>query len=477
MAFWFWFALGVDLILVPLAIASVLRSRREPTAMLAWVVAIIAFPFIGIVLYILLGENRVRRRAERRRRRDLRQIAEYVRWSKRSAPVAAAADLDPELAQIEQISRKLALIPAVGGNEVTCYAEAEATYGALEAAIHDARHHLHLEYYIWQPDQTGRHFRDLLIAAARRGVEVRVLLDAVGSWKLGRSFLAPLTDAGVRVSMFLPILGTRRRWSPHLRNHRKLVVADGHTAFLGSQNIGDEYRGRLKKLSPWYDSHIRIRGPAATLVQQVFAEDWLFSAHESLLEERYFQPPPARGSAVVQIVPTGPDSEFNVLTQILFAAVSAARDSIQIATPYFVPDPATAAVLQYAAHRGVRVRLVIPTRTDAKLVLWAGRSFYPELVQAGVEIREYDSGVVHSKIATIDDRWSLLTSANMDIRSFRLNFEITALIYDASVSRELAGVIARYCSHARAVGLREVYGRSLGEQLLIGGARLFSPLL
>ena len=456
------------------AIVAVLRGRREPMAMLAWIFAILTLPFLGSFLCWMLESTRVHRKASRRRRR----VAHLMTiLSRRAADRVQTVELPEDLRSLEQLSKRLCQMPATHGNEVRIYQEAGVTYAALEAAIRNAEHHVHLEYYIWQPDDTGRHFRDLLVEKARAGVECRLLLDAVGCWRLTRRFLKPLTDAGCRVAFFMPIYGTRRRLSMHLRNHRKIAVIDGRTAFVGSQNVGDEYLGRLKKLCPWTDTHMRVVGPAVLFLQQTFAEDWSMATRESLLDETYYPDPRLAGASVVQILPTGPARDVSPLNQIVFAAVSTARSDILIETPYFVPDAATRMALIHACYRGVRVRLVLPTRSNYFLVLWAGRSFYPELLDAGVEIYEYDAGMLHSKIVTVDERWCMLGTANMDVRSARLNFEVTALLYDKAVTRQLVDTIGAHCDAARRIHAREIWQWSLPAQLCAGVARLFTPLL
>lgn len=475
--------IAAELIIVPTTIISILRSRKEPMSMLAWIFAVLLLPFLGPLLFVLMGSDRVRRKAGKRRRRVVHLIESIDREAvsrARARPADAPDDplLPPDLAMVEQLSRRLVEIPAVAGNEVRVYGEAEETYGGLEVAIRAAREHVHLQYYIWQADETGRHFRDLVIEKAREGVECRVLLDSVGCIGLRRSFYQPMLDAGVKIGWFLPLTPfNNKRWSPHLRNHRKIAVTDCETAFVGSQNIGDEYRGRLKKLSPWYDTHMRVRGPAALFLQQVFAEDWVFATGEQLTGDEFFHPPSRPGDTTVQIVPTGPDQTAAVLGQLIFSAVSEAKSSIRIVTPYFVPDPPLRAALAHACYSGVRVQLVLPTKSDNWLVLWAGRSFYRELLDEGVEIYEYDAGMLHSKIVTIDDRWCMIGSANMDVRSFRLNFEITALIYDEKVALELSNEIEMRCARSRRVDRGEAWNRGLGGQLAEGTARLFAPLL
>jgi cardiolipin synthase len=473
-------AVALHAALALLVVVSVLRRRKEPMSMLAWIFAAVTLPFLGAALYGLLSTTRVRRKVSRRRRRVAHLMArlnERAALRTRGLQERLAVDLPEDLHAVEQIGFRVGQMPATAGNVVRVYAEANATYAALEEAIRGAQRHIHMVYYIWQPDETGRYFRDLLVEKARQGVECRLLLDAVGCWRLTRRFTQPLLLAGCRVAFFMPLYPLRRRFSPHLRNHRKIAIFDGRVAFLGSQNIGDEYRGRRKRLSPWYDTHLRVEGPATLFLQQTFAEDWAFATHESLTDDAYFPNPECVGDSVVQVLPSGPAEEASSLGQVVFAAVSTARESIRIATPYFVPSAGLRMALTHARYRGVRVRLVLPTRSDLPFVLWAGRSFYPELLDAGVEIYEFDGGMLHSKIVTVDDRWCMLGTANMDIRSFRLNFEITALLYDRRVTAELSAAIERHCEHARRIRPRDVWKRAWPLQLFEGAARLFAPLL
>lgn len=463
-----------------IAIGSLLRQRKDPVAMLAWVFAVLAVPIFGVWIYWTIGANRQFSR-NRRKRRRLKDLTDQVRasaelkWGK--AEVASLLQNAPDVLSVARLTSALTDQPPTRDNNVEIFQEANATYTALEDSIRRAKHHIHLLYYIWQPDETGRHFRDLLIARARAGIEVRVLLDAVGSWALRDSFFEPLRAAGGRVAFFAPLLLPRRYLNVQMRNHRKIVVVDGQTALTGSQNIGDEYRGRLKALSPWIDSHLRVTGPAALFLQQTFVEDWIAATHEQLAGDHYFPQPPRAGTSIVQIVPTGPDLNSRPLEQILLAAMATARRTIRIATPYLVPNETLITAFRHATLRGVRVEMVLPTRTDAPLVLWAARSFYSELLDAGVEIYEFDLGVLHSKFVTVDDRWCLFGSANMDIRSFRLNYEISALIYDEQVVGELSASIRGFCGQSRRITPRNTYRRTARQEWIEGAARLFSPLL
>lgn len=462
------------------AIISILRHPREPRAMLTWIMALLLLPGVGLVLFILLGEPRQQRHRRRRHRR---------RWQLEAAalgrddafrphhPAHLSQAISLEERRLMDLAEQLAAYPASRGNQVTIYYDAEETYQAIQSAIASAKSHIHLEYYILQPDDTGRAVRDLLIAKAREGVRCRLLLDFVGCWRLGRRFLGPLRAAGVQVAFALPVIPWRGRVRANYRNHRKIAVIDGRIGFTGSQNIGDEYRGRRAKLGPWRDTHMKIVGPAVHQLQEVFVQDWHYTTREDLVTGECFPPPETAGTHIVQMVPSGPDQEAPVMHQLLFAAVSSARSSICVITPYFVPDTSMIMAFQSASYRGVEVRLVIPARTDHPTILWAGRSYYDELDRAGVEIYEHDNTVLHSKVVIVDQSWAMVGSANMDERSFRLNYELTVILYSDDLASELYRDFEDLRARSRRIQAGDITARSFAESLLLGLSRLASPLL
>jgi len=463
-----------------LAVEHILRHRRDPRGMLAWILALLFLPVIGVVLFLLIGHEPIQRKVRKRQRRRRRIEAALAARSEELAREHAAAGepgLDAEQQALIRMACKLGETVATCGNAVDIYHDAEQVFLTMALAIESARAHVHLEYYIFQEDETGIAMRDLLVRKAREGVEVRLLLDAVGSWRMRRAFVRSFKDSGVRVEFFLPWRPRQRRLNLNCRNHRKLVVIDGEVGFTGSQNIGDEYLGRKKKYGPWRDTHMRLRGPAVIQLQEVFVEDWNFAAGENIAARRYFPPQNAAGRQVVQVVPSGPDRRPNVLHQLLLAAVGDADRDVSLLTPYFVPDHAMVLALESAAYRGVPVRLLIPARSDHRFVLWAGRSYYDELLEAGVEIYEYDEGMLHSKVVVIDGRWAMVGSANMDVRSFRTNFELTTLLYDAGLARELQADFDQLRAASRRVMAADVSAWSYGQTLAAGVARLATPLL
>lgn len=482
MPIWFWPTLtGLNYAFATGVIIVVLRRRKQPAATLAWILAIYVMPFVGSMLYLLIGDTRIERHVRRRRRRrdviapTLARQTEGIE-SRHAGP--GGADLDPRIVGLARIATKVGGEPPSAGNDVTVFHDAERTFLSLSLAIEAAESHVHLEYYIFQPDDTGRAIGDLLIDKAGQGVRCRMLLDAVGCWNMPRAMIRRLEGAGVEVAFFLPVGLNARLFRLNCRNHRKLVVIDGRIVYTGSQNVGDEYLGRKRRYGPWRDTHLRIVGPAAAQAQEIFVEDWHFATRRDIAGDEGLFPDVAKsGDSVVQFVASGPDRHRGALHVLLLSAVAAADRSITIITPYFVPDMGMIVALKAAALRGVRVQLLIPSRSDSRIVVWAGRSYYADLIQSGVEIYEFDDGMLHSKVVVIDEHWSLVGSANMDIRSFNINFEITGLLYDQALSRDLAADFAALRARARRITPDNLSDRRFGQSIVLGMARLASPLL
>jgi cardiolipin synthase len=477
---WFWLLVAVHETAVVAAVVTVLRWRKEPRSMLAWILAVRLLPVAGILFFMLFGEPRGGwHHLRRRRRRKRLEAALAHKWGAFQQQHRASQLLcaDPVLKEFMHLTKRLGGHIAAPGNAVRIFHDAEETYAAIEEAIDEARSHVHMEYYIFQPDETGQDVRDRLIRKAREGVRCRLLLDYIGCWNLSRRFVRPMLDAGVDVAFAMPVIPWHGRWRVNYRNHRKVVVVDGRIGFTGSQNIGDEYRGRLARFGRWRDTHLMIEGPGVHHLQEVFIEDWHYTTREDLVKDEYFPLPGPAGEHAVQLLPSGPGQHVRVLHHLLFAAVSAARSSVSVITPYFVPDAAMVLALQSACYRGVRVRLLIPTTTDHRIVLFAGRSYYPELMEAGVEIFEHDATMLHSKVMIIDQAFALVGSANMDERSFRLNFELTVMLYSPTLTEALYKDFEVLTTRSRRIRPDHLGKPSFAREVKMGLARLASPLL
>lgn len=451
-------------------ILRLLHYRFEPGPMLVWLLVLMFIPFAGALLYARLGENQVMLRAQRKRGSWVRTPLSATEWALDTESLGSfksAAD----------VGVKLADSPVTGENNVEICSDSNEIHEAWLEAIRGAKTSLHLEYYIWMADDTGAEIRDVVVARAKEGVTCRVIVDAVGSIKMPEEFLTPFHEAGVEFAYFLPLANWKRRWSPHLRNHRKLLIVDGTTGYIGSQNVSDDDRGRNPDFSPWHNLHLEVRGPAVRHMEAVFLDDWAFAAGERI--DHFPEPAPAPSNAGrrVQILATGPDCQQHVLERMLLEALNNAERTIDIATPYFVPSPLLRMAILQASLRGARVRIVVTSLTDEKLALYAGRSYYAELLDEGVEIYEYAAGLLHTKLVVVDGLWAMAGSANMDYRSLRLNYEVSALLYDAEPARALADIVGVFCQDARRIEQADLDAKHLRQILLEGAARVLSPQL
>jgi cardiolipin synthase len=468
------------LLLVPV----VLLQRKEPSSTVAWILTLIFLPGAGAVLFLMFGRDRVRIPLRGKPTTD-RELGEklspaFGRGAHPPPPsvVDASVDETPVLRDIFHVTAALAGAEPTHGNKVDLLVDGDDTYAALEQAIDRAEHHVFAEYYLVRRGKTADWFRDLLVRAAKRGVRVKLLIDGYGSFWISRRFLRPLRRAGAEIVFFLP--ARLILFQPmNLRNHRKIVVVDGKVAFTGGINIGDEYRGIG---GIWRDTHLRIEGPAVLPLLLVLAQDWRFAARAEIAKAEIDRArhAPAAGGATVAIVRSGPDiagPERETIHRVLFAAITSARESVYITTPYFVPDRSMLVALQTAALRGVDVRILFPSKSNHPFVFQAGRSFYEDLLLSGVQIFEYGPGMIHSKTMVVDGTVSLVGSANMDIRSFRLNFEVHSVIHEPAVAERLARCFHDDLELSRRIVLAEFRARSIGWKALESAARLLSPLM
>jgi cardiolipin synthase len=468
----FW---AIALLLVPF----VLVRRKEPSSTIAWILTLVLLPPIGVTLFLLFGRDRVRLPAKRKREIDAIVRAQVA--ALRDEPAADRTShlmlASPFERSLFRVAQGLSHLHATSGNRADVLVEGDATYEAIGVAIDGARHHVHAQYYLIRNDATGSWFRDRLVAAAKRGVTVRLLMDGFGCFALGRGWRRPLREAGVLVADFLP-MRTVLLQPVNLRNHRKIVIVDGNVAFTGGFNIGDEYRGQMPGVGTWRDVHLRIEGPAAAELQRVFFQDWAFATRETISPEDYFpREPDACGSATIAIVPSGPDTRTEAIHRLFFGAIVGAQREILVTTPYFVPTESIMVAMELAALRGVDVKLILPGRSNHSVTFHAGRSFYAQLLDAGVDILEYQPGIVHAKTLVADSQVALVGSANMDMRSFRLNFEVHALVHDETTAAKLHDSFEDNAAKSRGVPKSEWDARRWTLRVKEGASRLVSPLL
>ncbi|MGH7995569.1 MAG: cardiolipin synthase [Opitutaceae bacterium] len=467
-----WIVLGADLLSVATIPSVLVRRSRRPLAALSWILVLLAIPLGGLLAWWLLGRTHLQRPARKRKRTRRRMDAEHP-------------ELPPHPQEVPQIFREVlpfalqgdqrrtqGVFPPAEATGVQVFADGAEAYAAFEAAIAQARTEIRALYYIWQPDETGRRIAAALAARARAGVAVRILVDEVGSRGFLRLLAKPLRAAGAEVAGFLP--ASFRPWAPtfNFRNHRKLLLVDGRWAFTGGMNIGREYE------RDWSDQCIRLSGPALRSLDEVFQEDWFFATNRSLDDlPGHEEPGPPHPRAVCVVIASGPDRMERRVHDGFFMAIMSARRRIWLTTPYFVPDASVLDALRAAAMRGVDVRILAPRRNDVRLVTLASRSCYEPLLQAGVRVFEYLPRFQHTKNLLVDDELAVIGSANVDTRSFRLNFELACFLASRELNRTFGALFEEGLSRSQEVRPAELSQRSLFEKCLESAANLLSPLL
>ncbi|MGD2076111.1 MAG: cardiolipin synthase [Gammaproteobacteria bacterium] len=468
------------LIELALIVRVLLRPHRQPASRIAWIVVITALPVVGILAYLLFGEVNIGRRRVARRRRIIKEISDLF--------AVAAEDQDnlaPKVAQhyahLFRVGESISRMGPVGGNAAQLLADSNAAIDAMVADIDAAEDHVHLLFYIWLPDHNGCRMVEALQRAARRGVRCRAMADDLGSRLMIRSpHWQAMRDAGVRVAAALPVGNPLLRpltGRIDLRNHRKIVVIDGRITYCGSQNCADpEFRIKAR-YAPWVDIMLRFEGPIAAHNQRLFASDWLSHVEEDL--DGLLRRPVAalRPGFTAQVIGTGPTVRYSAMPELFESLIYNARRELLITTPYYVPDESMQSALCAAAYRGVETTIVFPARNDSWVVAAASRSYYAELLAAGVQIYEYPAGLLHSKTLTLDGEMGLIGSANMDRRSFDLNYENNILFHDQALTADVRRRQQQYIAGSRRVHAEEVAAWPMGRRLWNNTLAMLGPLL
>jgi cardiolipin synthase len=446
---------------------------RTSQGAIAWVLSLIFFPYVAAPLYLVFGRKKFVGYVEARRKgnRRIDHMAEQLLASIRPAESELTGD-EQRFAVLERFT----LFPFCGGNKVRLLVDGKETFDAIFAAIDSAQTYLLVQFFIVHDDEIGRQLQERLIARAKAGVKIYFLYDEIGSIRLPGRYIAKLRAAGVAAQPFNTRRGWRNRFQINFRNHRKIVVADGRAAYVGGHNIGDEYLGKSPRFGHWRDTHVEIIGPTVAAVQWCFLEDWNWSCGHFL-----DLPPMAATSGNNQpekaiVIPSSPADDIGTCTLMFLSLISAARRRLWITSPYFVPDETVYDALQLAALRGVDVRIILPAKPDHLLVYLAAFSYLESAESVGVKFYRYQAGFLHQKVLLVDDDLAAVGTANLDNRSMRLNFEITALFADRTFAAEVAAMLQRdfdKCDRATPGDLKR---RSIFFRVAVRIARLLSPV-
>ncbi len=483
-----------EIVYVVVLATWILFEKRPPVSTLAWILSLVALPYVGFIVFFFLGPRRlVRKRLHHRRARGRVSSSGGVRPDRtgRSPESLRRPIEDPRIAQLDRLATTAGEPPADVCEHVEILGDAASTYDAIEAAIAKATHHVHVAYYIFDSGRAGTRLIDALVERAKAGLMVRVLVDDVGSSAMTRASIARMRESGIKFARFNPVRFSRIRSRFDFRNHRKIVVCDGTVGFTGGINVCDDYvpevearrnpakrkRSRRGHPAPWRDTHLRLEGDGVRWLQLTFLDDWQYATAFVPREQAYFPPCSGRGEHRMQIVTSGPDRDLEPIQRLYFAAIAIAQKRVWLTTPYFVPDAAILAALTTAAMRGVDVRILVPRRSDSLIVTAAARSYYDDVIAASARVYEYQPTMIHAKTLLVDDFFAAVGTANMDNRSFRLNFEVTAVLYGTEHARTLAEHFDADLRSSKEITKQTRERVPLRWRVAEAGARVLSPLL
>ncbi|TDS14188.1 cardiolipin synthase [Maribacter caenipelagi] len=462
--------IGIYVIIALAIVLSILLYGAKPTKSLAWLLAIFALPVGGIFLYLLLGRNR-RRYKLIEHQKDL--------FSKLPKPNTEQINVfDGKYGKLMTLSYKNSHFPPTSGNDLKILKDGKSTFETIFRALEGATKRIHIQYYIFEDGDLATRLLNLFEQKIAHGVVVRLIYDGIGSFSLSKKYLKKLLEIGVEVYSFLPFKFGRYFYSLNFRNHRKIIVVDGAIAFTGGINVSDKYLKGQVGLGKWHDMHLRLIGPAATQLDQVFMTDWYLVSTkllEAIEQPKSYAKQPV-SNELVQIVAGGPDDDFPVLEQTYFSMINMAKDYIYITNPYIVPGQALIRALQTAALSGVDVRLLVSEKADNQVVSWSVHSYFELFLKAGIKIYLFPDGFLHSKIMVSDDAISSIGTANLDDRSFEQNYEVNAIMYHTQIAKQLKEDFLYDCKISNELVYDDFIQRPWSKKLKEGVGRVLSPL-
>ncbi len=451
-------------------IIFMLVENRNPVKSIAWILVLIFLPVVGFLFYILVGRKF-------RKRHMISKRSLLINKKNNTSDLTELPNLNLSDTQrsIATLAYRNSDAPLHENSKIEIFTDANELYSSIIEDLRKAKHHIHMEYYIFLADNIGSAVMEVLKEKAKEGVTVRVIIDDVGSWQLKKKKIKELRNAGIDVQSFLevglPYINSRVNY----RNHRKIIVIDGAVGYTGGFNIADRY---VKGLSwgPWRDTHIKIEGSAVLGLQKNFLTDWFFVKRELVEDVTYYPAQEKKGNCLSQIIISGPDMTWESIMQVFTKAFMEAKERIYIETPYFLPPESLITALQTAALCGVDVRLILPMKSDARITLYSTFSYLDQMLKAGIKVYLYQKGFIHSKIVVTDDI-AIIGSANMDFRSFEQNFELSVIMYDAEIAQKMVEIYENDLRSSEEIKKEEWTTRRFSQKIKESLARLLSPLL
>lgn len=473
---------------------KLILENRDPSKTLIWILIFMLFPVVGILVYAILGRNirkikmdKTCKMANSMKKENLlfnldemKELAKGQSSMIKEGKLPHSENIDFRVLRVVSLLLNTGIFPFTINNNVEIYVDGNEKFKNLIKDIQNAKDHIHLEYFIIKDSEIGEQIKKELIEKAKVGVKIRIIYDDVGCWRFWfhRKFFNEMRSYGIEIIPYLkgkitiPIGGQL-----NYRNHRKIVVIDGKIGYTGGINIGDEYIGKNEKFGYWRDTHIRIEGTSVYMLQMIFLTDWYYNTKDILLKEKLFPKLKTKGNSMMQIVASGPDSDWESMHYAYFYAICQAKKSIYIETPYFIPDESLLKALKCAALSGVELIILFPKIADHKIVNTASYSYFQEILESGGKVYLYNKGFLHSKVIIIDDFMASTGSANMDLRSFKLNFEVNAFIYDKNIIKEIKKDFMDDLNNSEELERIKFENRSTRMKIKESISRLFSPLL
>lgn len=458
----------------------IILENRNPEKTISWILVLVLLPFAGVIIYLFFGQEY--RKTKMFSRKGLKDLERLRNLTMEQLDNLTASNFETS-GKLNAKKRLMNLLLSnsnailTNDNQVQILRNGEETFPEIFKTIAQAKHHIHLEYYIIEDDKIGNELRELLIKKAREGVEVRLIFDDVGSWKLRKKFIRSMSDAGVQLDCFMKVRFPMLTSRVNYRNHRKILVVDGTNAFVGGLNFADRYLSGKPGIGAWRDTHLKVIGGGATALQIIFMADWYFVSKEILKGDEYFKPFEPGNGKLVQMTASGPDSDWESISQAYFTAISSATESVYISTPYLMPTPDIVTALKTSALGGIDVRIIVPGISDAITPKWGTNSYIEELLEAGVKVYFYQSGFTHSKVIIADGIFSSVGTANLDFRSLETNFEVNAMIYDEEIAQILTNQFLDDQSNSELILLDEWRKRPRINKIKESFSRILSPML
>lgn len=471
----------IPIINLLLALAVIFIERRNVMATWAWVMVLVLLPGLGFLIYLFLGQNLSKRKIYKMKQVQLQRMFDLVDQQKLELTQGDIEFKDSSIADYRDLialNLRNSYAFFSQDNLVDIYDNGDAKFTALFQSLEQAEQHIHLLYYRVRNDHLGSKLMELLTRKAKEGVQVRLLYDEVGSPRLSDAFFSRFRAAGGQAVAFFPALIPFINLRLNYRNHRKLVIIDGKWGFIGGFNVGDEYLGRDEQFGPWRDTHLRVEGSAVHQMQGQFILDWNLASDNKLTDvETYFPLANSGGNVGMQVISSGPNNDREQIKSSYIKMINSAKETLYLQTPYFVPDESFLNALRIAALSGVDVRIMLPKKPDHKIMEWAAYSYLGELLQIGVRCYLYEKGFLHAKTIIADAEVASVGTANIDIRSFKLNFEINGLVYGRETANKLQEIFIRDISNCTELTFDQYQNRPITSRIMESLTRLLSPIL